>query len=77
MPLLVKGGRIVTAADDYPADVYCAGETITRIAETSGENGLLSIAVWVAITHNTCSQWDEAILYPRCGPVLRPDMFEQ
>ncbi|HET7251762.1 MAG TPA: amidohydrolase family protein, partial [Gemmatimonadales bacterium] len=31
MPLLVKGGRVVTATDDYTADVYCAGETITRI----------------------------------------------
>ncbi len=31
MPLLIKGGRIVTATDDYIADIYCAGETITRI----------------------------------------------
>ena len=31
MALLIKNGRIVTATDDYHADVYCAGETITRI----------------------------------------------
>jgi dihydropyrimidinase len=31
MPLLVKNGRIITATDDYSADIYCAGETITRI----------------------------------------------
>jgi dihydropyrimidinase len=32
MPLLIKSGRIITATDDYQADVYCEGETITRIA---------------------------------------------
>jgi dihydropyrimidinase len=31
MPLLIQGGRILTAADDYTADIYCAGETISRI----------------------------------------------
>ncbi|HEY2805865.1 MAG TPA: dihydropyrimidinase [Gemmatimonadales bacterium] len=31
MPLLIKNGRIITHADDYVADIYCAGETITRI----------------------------------------------
>jgi dihydropyrimidinase len=31
MPLLIKNGRIITASDDYTADVYCAGEQITRI----------------------------------------------
>jgi len=31
MPLLFKNGRIITATDDYVADVYCAGDTITRI----------------------------------------------
>src|SRR5688572_13738698 len=31
MPLLIKHGRIITATDDYKADIYCAGETITRI----------------------------------------------
>jgi dihydropyrimidinase len=31
MPLLIRGGRIVTATEDYPADIYCADETITRI----------------------------------------------
>ncbi|MEM9185420.1 MAG: dihydropyrimidinase [Planctomycetota bacterium] len=31
MPLLIKNGRIVTAADDYVADVLCEGEAITAI----------------------------------------------
>ena len=32
MPLLIKNGRIVTAADSYAADIYCEGETIQQIA---------------------------------------------
>jgi dihydropyrimidinase len=31
MALLIKNGRIVTADSDYTADIYCEGETITRI----------------------------------------------
>jgi len=31
MGVLIKGGRIVTATDDYSADIYCEDETITRI----------------------------------------------
>lgn len=31
MPLLIKNGRIITATDDYHADIYCESETITRI----------------------------------------------
>src|SRR6187402_675743 len=31
MPLLIKNGRIATADSDYIADIYCEGETITRI----------------------------------------------
>ncbi len=31
MALLIKGGRIITATDDYYADVYCEDEQITRI----------------------------------------------
>ena len=34
MPLLIKNGRIITATDDYKADIFCAGETITRIKES-------------------------------------------
>jgi len=32
--VLIKGGRIVTAADDYVADVYAEDETITLIGES-------------------------------------------
>ena len=31
MPLLIKNGEIVTASERYVADVFCEGETITRI----------------------------------------------
>lgn len=31
MSLLIKNGRIITATDDYVADIFCEGETITRI----------------------------------------------
>jgi dihydropyrimidinase len=31
MPLLIRGGRIITATDDYAADIFCQGETISRI----------------------------------------------
>jgi dihydropyrimidinase len=31
MPLLIKNGRIVTATDDYTADIYCQDQTISRI----------------------------------------------
>jgi N-acyl-D-aspartate/D-glutamate deacylase len=30
--LLVKGARVVTAADDYTADVFVAEDTVTMIA---------------------------------------------
>ena len=31
MPLLIKNGEIVTATERYRADIFCEGETITRI----------------------------------------------
>jgi dihydropyrimidinase len=31
MALLIRGGRIITATEDYTADIYADGETITRI----------------------------------------------
>jgi len=31
MPLLIKNGRIITAQDDFIADIYCEDETISRI----------------------------------------------
>ncbi|HWB23555.1 MAG TPA: dihydropyrimidinase [Gaiellaceae bacterium] len=34
MSVLIKGGRIVTAADDYVADVFIDGERITLIGES-------------------------------------------
>ena len=33
MPLLITNGRIITSTDDFTADIYCAGETITRIEQ--------------------------------------------
>ena len=34
MSVLIKGGRIVTAADDYVADVFVEGERVTLIGES-------------------------------------------
>src|SRR6266446_4981317 len=34
MSVLIKGGRVVTAADDYVGDVYVEGERISLIGET-------------------------------------------
>ncbi len=31
MATLIRNGRIITATDDYVADIYCEGESITRI----------------------------------------------
>ncbi len=36
MPLLIKNGRVITATDDYHADIYCAADTITRIEKVGG-----------------------------------------
>ncbi len=40
MPLLIRNGEIVTATDRYRADVYCAGETISRIEPTIDPSSL-------------------------------------
>ncbi|HEY6107260.1 MAG TPA: amidohydrolase family protein, partial [Gemmatimonadales bacterium] len=32
MPLLIKSGLLITATDEERADIYCQGETVTRIA---------------------------------------------
>ena len=34
MSVLIKGGRIVTAADDYVGDVFIENETVTLIGES-------------------------------------------
>jgi dihydropyrimidinase len=34
MSILIKGGRVVTAADDYVADVFVEGERVTLIGES-------------------------------------------
>ncbi|MBL0926267.1 MAG: dihydropyrimidinase [Phycisphaerales bacterium] len=36
MPLLIKNGRVVTATDDYRADVLAEGEVISRIGRSIG-----------------------------------------
>src|ERR1044071_4132331 len=33
MSLLIKNGRIITASEDYVADIFCEKETITRIGK--------------------------------------------
>ena len=39
MSVLIKGGRIVTAADDYVGDVYVENETVTLIGESLDVRG--------------------------------------
>ena len=34
MSLLIQNGRIITATDDYTADIYCQDETVSRIEPT-------------------------------------------
>jgi dihydropyrimidinase len=34
MKTLIKNGRIVTAVDDYAADIFIDGETVTTIGKT-------------------------------------------
>ena len=34
MSVLIKGGRVITAADDYVADVFIEDERITLIGES-------------------------------------------
>ena len=34
MSVLIKGGRVITAADDYVGDVYVEGERISMIGES-------------------------------------------
>src|SRR5213083_841396 len=34
MSVLIKGGRVITAADDYVADIYVEDETVTLIGES-------------------------------------------
>ncbi|MDX6509389.1 MAG: dihydropyrimidinase, partial [Gaiellaceae bacterium] len=34
MSVLIKGGRVITAADDYVADVFVDGERVTLIGES-------------------------------------------
>ncbi len=38
MPLLIKNGRVITATDDYQADVLALGETVARIERGIDEN---------------------------------------
>src|SRR3954454_9535448 len=39
MSILIKGGRIITAADDYHGDVFVDGERVTLIGEALDVQG--------------------------------------
>lgn len=43
MSVLIKNGRIITATDDYVADIFVEGETVTAIGKnlSAGHEGLL------------------------------------
>jgi dihydropyrimidinase len=40
MALLIKGGRIITATEDFTGDIYCAGETVTRMEKSIDASAL-------------------------------------
>lgn len=56
MPLLIKNGRIITATDDYVADIYCDGETITRIGT--------SIDPWLCAPNTTTIDVSGKYVFP-------------
>ena len=39
MKTLIKNGRVVTAVDDYHADIFIDGETVTTIGKTLDYGG--------------------------------------
>ena len=43
MSLLVKNGRIITASDDYVADILCEGEVISQIAPHIAEDSATDV----------------------------------
>ena len=43
MSLLIKNGRIITASDDYVADILCEGEVITKIAPQISAEGATEV----------------------------------
>jgi dihydropyrimidinase len=40
MSVLIKGGRVITAADDYVADIFIEDERISLIGTNLGDTGL-------------------------------------
>ena len=39
MSVLIKGGRVITAADDYVADIFVENERISLIGESLDVDG--------------------------------------
>ena len=51
MRTLIKNGRVVTAVDDYKADIFIDGETVTTIGKTLNTEADVVIGrVWEAET---------------------------
>ena len=40
MSLLIKNGRIITASDDYVADIFCQDQSITAIGTNLDSRGI-------------------------------------
>ena len=40
MSVLIKNGRIITATDDYVADIFIEGETISAIGKNLNVNAI-------------------------------------
>ena len=49
MKTLIKNGRVVTAVDDYKADIFIDGETVTTI----GKGGLYGNVIRTGMMLNT------------------------
>ena len=42
MSILIKNGHVVTASEDYKADIYIEGEQIVAIGKTQNTNATLT-----------------------------------
>src|SRR2546427_729928 len=61
MSVLIKGGRVVTAADDYTADVYVEGVSVTTIGVSLHERGIPSYKLFMA--YKGASMVDDETLF--------------
>lgn len=49
MKTLIKNGRVVTAVDDYRADIFTRGETVTTRPSGSTEKYERVYVIWISM----------------------------